>query len=321
MEIHNRNRAIKVGVTAFMIFATLLIALIFYIIGSNQKIFDNKYPLYMFLPNVQALEPGAFVTLSGLKVGVVGNLEFSEKDDTQGILIQLKIAKTYKEKITTSSIATIKTMGILGDKYVDITLGNLADPILQDNDYIRANPPLDADAVIAMANNTMNSLQQTLAQVSIIANAAVQGEGMLGLLIKDPAAKQTLMATLNNLRNITSRVAAGRGTAGKMIQDTTLFHSIQTTMASLENISTKIDRGEGSLGKMVNDTTFYGRFTSITERTDVLLSKLNSNEGTAGKLINDAAMYDQLLELNTELADLIKDFKANPKKYVSLEIF
>lgn len=321
MEIHNRNRPIKVGVTAFMIFATLLIALIFYIIGSNQKIFDDKYPLYMFLPNVQALEPGAFVTLSGLKVGVVGNLQFSEKDNTQGILIQLKIAKAYKEKITTSSIATIKTMGILGDKYVDITLGNLADPVLKDEEFIRANPPLDADAVIAMANNTMNSLQQTLAQVSIIANAAVQGEGMLGLLIKDPAAKQTLMSTLNNLRSITSRVAAGRGTAGKMIQDTTLFHSIQTTMASLENISTKIDRGEGSLGKMVNDTTFYGRFTSITERTDVLLSKLNSNEGTAGKLINDAAMYDQLLELNTELADLIKDFKANPKKYVSLEIF
>ncbi len=321
MEIHNRNRPIKVGVTAFMIFATLLIALIFYIIGSNQKIFDDKYPLYMFLPNVQALEPGAFVTLSGLKVGVVGNLQFSEKDNTQGILIQLKIAKAYKEKITASSVATIKTMGILGDKYVDITLGNLADPVLKDEDFIQATPPLDADAVIAMANNTMNSLQQTLAQVSIIANAAVQGEGLLGLLIKDPAAKQTLLSTLNNLRSITSRVAAGRGTAGKMIQDTTLFHSIQTTMASLENISTKIDRGEGSLGKMVNDTTFYGRFTSITERTDLLLSKLNSNEGTAGKLINDAAMYDQLLELNTELADLIKDFKANPKKYVSLEIF
>lgn len=131
MEIHNKNRPLKFGVAAFLTFATMLIILIVYIIGSNQRVFDSKYPLYMFLPNVQGLESGAFVTLSGLKVGVVGDLSFSRQEEEQGILIELKINRKYAPMITTSSRATIKTMGILGDKYVDITLGDLEDPKLQ----------------------------------------------------------------------------------------------------------------------------------------------------------------------------------------------
>ena len=79
MEISNKNRPVKIGVISLWGLAIFLILFIFYIIGSNQKLFTSKYSIYMFLPNVQNLGSGAFITLSGLKVGVVGELKFVEK--------------------------------------------------------------------------------------------------------------------------------------------------------------------------------------------------------------------------------------------------
>ena len=321
MEIHNKNRPLKFGVAAFLTFATLLIILIVYIIGSNQRVFDSKYPLYMFLPNVQGLESGAFVTLSGLKVGVVGDLSFSRQDEEQGILIELKINRKYAPMITTSSRATIKTMGILGDKYVDITLGDLDDPKLQGGDYLTSITPLDADALLNMASNTMAGLQGTLDNINQITHAALSGEGMLGLLVQDNTARQNLVASLGNLKRITDRVVAGRGSVGQFLSDTTMYSSLNQTVGSLTSITGKIERGEGSMGKLVNDASLYDRFSRIATRTDSLLAKLNSQDGSAGKLINDKELYDQLVNLSKSLNELTTDFKANPKKYVSFSFF
>lgn len=321
MQISSKNRPIKIGVISLWGLTFFLIIFIVYIIGTNQKLFTSKYSLFMFLPNVQGLNPGAFITLSGLKVGVVGEMKFTKKDEHQGILVELKINREFRDKITTSSVATVTTMGMLGDKYVDISLGDLTDPVLKERAFIKTEPPLDIGAIASSATTVIDELQGTLKNIRKISEQALNGSGVLGMLIKDKAAQKNLAHVLDNLSAISTRIEMGRGNIGQFVQDTTLYFSLKSTASNLDKISTKIQNGEGSLGRMVSDTTLYVRLNSISMLTDSLLQGLEQGEGSAGKLLKDKELYDRLILLTKSLNELTEDIKKNPKKYVTIKVF
>lgn len=321
MEISNKNRPVKIGVISLWALSLFLILFIFYIIGSNQKLFTTKYSLYMFLPNVQGLNSGAFVTLSGLKVGVVGDLEFTEKDGQPGIRIELKISKNHARLITTSSKATVSTMGVLGDKYVDISLGDLNDAVLKEGMYIQSNPMFNTSELISNTSAAIQEFQVALKNINKITEATLAGSGVLGTLFMDKTAQHNISQLIKNLTDVSDLMAQGRGTAGKLVQDTVLYSSLARTAENLNKITTKVNRGEGGLGKLVADTTLYTSLRSISIQADSLLRKIHRGEGTAGKLIENEQLYDELLKLTRSLTTLTNDINQNPKKYVTFKVF
>lgn len=322
MQISDKkNRPIKVGVISLWALTLFLICFIVYVIGTNQKLFTSKYALYMFIPNAQGLNRGAFITLSGLKVGVVGELKFTRRDNQQGIQVQLKIDRSYANMITTSSMATINTMGILGDKYVDISLGELTDRALPEGTFIPTGNQTDMSAVFASAGEAINEFQITLKNLNKLAEGALNGAGILGMLIADKSAQGNLANLLANLNGISNRIEMGQGNIGQLVHDTTLYVSLKKTAANFDKISTKIQQGEGSLGKLIADTTLYSTLTSVSMLTDSLLQNLQAGKGTAGKLMKDERIYEQLLLLTKSLNTLTDDIKQNPKKYVTIKVF
>ena len=50
-------------------------------------------------------------------------------------------------------------------------------------------------------------------------------------------------------------------------------------------------------------------------------AQLKSQEGTAGKLLNDPSLYNRLDSLANSADALMKDLKANPKRYVHFSLF
>jgi phospholipid/cholesterol/gamma-HCH transport system substrate-binding protein len=321
MQISSKDRTVKIGVLSLWTLAIFIISFIFYIIGMNQKFFTQKYRLLMFVQNAQGLNPGAFITLSGLKVGVVGEMKFAKKDGQQGIVVELKINRKHAKMITTSSIATINTMGILGDKYVDISLGDFTESPLNEGIYIKTNPPLDVSAMAASAAGAIEEFKKTLNNVNKLTQQALNGSGVLGMLIADKAAQNNLSQLLSNLNRISDQISKGDGNLGKFVQDTSLYSSLKNTATNLDQISSKINRGQGSLGKMVVDTTLYTRLNSISILTDSLLNGLQRGKGATGKLLKEEALYNQLLLLTKSLNALTEDIKKNPKKYVTIKVF
>lgn len=321
MQISSRSKSVRVGVISLWALMFFLIIFIVAIVGKNQKLFTSKFSLYSFVPNAQGLNPGAFITLSGLKVGVVGEMKFTKKYEQQGIVIELKISREYKKMITTSSKATINTMGMLGDKYVDISLGDLSDPALKEGEFIAMTPPLDLGSIASNATAAISDLQTALNNINKITQQALDGKGMLGLLINDQSAQNNLAQLLSNLDQISTQIKQGKGSLGQFVQDTTLYATFKNATTSLEKIVAKIQRGEGSLGKLVSDTTLFTRLNSISVSADSLFNRLQEGEGTAGKLMEDEQLYEQLLMLTKSLIALTEDIKKNPKKYVTIEVF
>lgn len=321
MQISNKNRPVKIGVVSLWGLASFIILFIFFVVGTNQKIFTSKYSLFMFVPGVQGLNSGAFITLSGLKVGVVGEMQFTQRATEQGILVELKIDKKFAPKITTSSIAAISTMGMLGDKYIDISLGNLSDPVLSEGDFIQTSASLDLAAVASSATSAIDEFRVAMKNINVIMEDALNGSGILGMLIEDRTARSNLANSFENLNQLLERIEKGQGSLGQFAQDTTLYSSLKNTTINLEKITSKIERGEGSLGKMVADTLLYARLNSISAQTDSLLGNLQQGKGSAGKLLTDEKLYQQLVLLTKTLSELTKDIQENPKKYVTIKVF
>ncbi len=322
MQRYNpQNQATKMGVISLWGLTLFLILFIVYVIGSNQKLFARKYSLYMFVPNTYGLNPGAFITLSGRKVGVVGKLDFQSRNDQAGIQVELKIDRAYAQFITATSMATIQTMGILGDKYVDISLGDLQSPVLQPGSFIQATSAPELTTVITEAVAAISDFRLTLSRLNQLAGDVADGKGVLGMLVEDPPAKNNLGQLLANLNQLSQRMRDGQGTIARFVNDSTVFHSLKATAQNLDRISTKIDRGEGSLGRMIADTTFIARLQAISGLTESLLQQVQRGEGTAGKLLTDEKLYEQLLLLTQSLQALTVDVKNNPRKYVTIKVF
>ncbi|MGH7480545.1 MAG: MlaD family protein [Longimicrobiales bacterium] len=52
-----------------------------------------------------------------------------------------------------------------------------------------------------------------------------------------------------------------------------------------------------------------------------MASSAASGEGTIGRLLQDTTLYAELVRSNEELQALIADIRANPRKYINLEVF
>ena len=314
------EKNLRIAVLSMYLLAISLGAFILYMVGSNQKWFDSKYTLYLFLPNVEGLLPGAFVTLSGLKVGVVGHIEFYEKDNTSGIRVELKIARKYADKITPSSQARIKTMGILGDKYVDISLGNPTEPPLTPGAYLAVAPQVNFDELLVNSQEIVQQLTITTRNLANITANIQQGTGAVGKLVADNKTGQHFAAVIENLSHTVASIRSGNGILGKLVADTALAQSLNQSLQSLQAILQQIQQGKGTLGKLVTQDTLHTNVVAMLQQTDSLLIRLQE-KGTTGQLLNNPALYNQLLQLTQQLNVLLKDLQENPGKYVKFELF
>ncbi|WP_457566412.1 MlaD family protein [Caldithrix abyssi] len=320
MESLRQNNNFKISVYLMVMLSAVLLGIIFYIVGSNQKLFADKYSLYMFKPQAESLVPGAFITLSGLKVGVVGEMKLTNRAEKPGVLIELKIDKKYREFITPSSVAQIKTMGMLGDRYVDISLGKAAETPLREGALIASKDSPDLEQVMVDAAASVSQLRSVLNNVDLLTRQMVEGPGTMASLINDGAMAGDLKQSLNNLKEISGAANNGRGNAARFLNDSTLYQSLLATTRQLQKITAQIAEGQGTLGKMVFDSSAAGHLQNVVQKSDSLLDALNGN-GTVGALLKDRAYYEELFTLTRELRTLIEDIKKHPEKYGSFSIF
>ena len=64
-----------------------------------------------------------------------------------------------------------------------------------------------------------------------------------------------------------------------------------------------------------------GRMRAVTDALAEITNSLQKNDNTLGALMSDRALMDKLEKTVKNLDDLVTDVKANPKKYLKVEIF
>src|SRR3989337_819362 len=106
---------LKVGVLIVIALA-ILSAIVVLVLGVESP-FAKRYTLYTYLPNIGGLRPDSQVMLEGVTGGVVESYEFEPESLEKGVRITMRIQRKYQSRIRTDSIAKLRSLGLLGDKY------------------------------------------------------------------------------------------------------------------------------------------------------------------------------------------------------------
>lgn len=155
------SRTFRLG--AFIVGTLLILAAGVFLIGDKEFLFSSTFPLKADFQNVAGLSLGADVRVGGLREGTIQRIELPSKPDEK-VTVVMKMHDSTRNIIRKDSVASIKTEGLLGDKYVEISFGSKEAPQVQDGDAIRSVSPVDvaevASSVAAQSKAVLSAIQE-----------------------------------------------------------------------------------------------------------------------------------------------------------------
>jgi len=129
----------------FVVIGVLGIGYMALTLGEVSFIGDDSYLLYARFASVSGLKTGSPVEMLGLEVGKVERLSIAQ--DQQMAVAEMKIKKGVK--VYDDAIASVKTAGLIGDKYIQIDPGGSGTILKSGGTITETSSPLDIEDLIA----------------------------------------------------------------------------------------------------------------------------------------------------------------------------
>lgn len=310
-------RSHRTHIKTGLFLAIILILFMWFIwkIGTTQQYFGERYILRVYFPNVRGLIVGAPVRLAGVRVGNVSSIKFPESLEKKEILVELSIDRDVMDKIREDSLASIKTMGLLGDKYVEITLGSPDKAPLKDNDVIRRYEAIEYEEIIGKGTEALGNL----VEVSISLNnllKEIQQRGTVEDLSKalksmknfsEELERRKIIARLeesiSRINELSSDIKNNPGILNYMIYEkkgADVIKNLNEVVLSLKGLTDDLKSKRGLFYELVYNEENRKLIDDIKKMASDLkeiAEKLEKGEGSLGALINDPSLYERLVML------------------------
>jgi phospholipid/cholesterol/gamma-HCH transport system substrate-binding protein len=185
----------------FVLGALSILAVGIFLIGSHQGLFLSGYTLKAAFANVSGLQNGAEVRVGGINEGTVKLIQLPMKPGEK-VTVVMAMAKQTHSVIKRDSTAAIRTEGMVGSKFVEISFGSEDAPPVHDGDTIASEPPIEFGDLLKKASTILDS---TDVLTSHLAGAAV------------------------NMDAITTKINGGKGSLGQLVNDQQMYKDLNTT--------------------------------------------------------------------------------------------
>lgn len=294
--------------TALLALTAIIILIIGYSFLKGQNLLDDSRTFYAVYDDVEGLSPSSEVTINGLKVGQVTNIDFLNAEG------QLVVTFTVKNDFAFSknSIAEIYGGNIIGGKSLAIIPKyDKNSGIAESGDTLQGKKE---EGIMELVNDRLTPLQEKIENTIVSADSMVTA---IAEVLNDSTRKnirgtfKNLDATVSSFR-ITAEELQGlmQGNSDKLNRTFTNLDEMSTNLNSFSDTLTQMD-----IKQITTD------LENVVADFQQISDKLNSKEGTAGKLINDETVYNNLDRATKQLEELLQDIKLNPKRYVHFSVF
>lgn len=307
----------QVRVVGIIVAALGILAFATYKLGQAANLFAKRYELIVYFPNANGLRKGGPVTLAGQLAGTVKEIEFLpvDFDTTRNLRVIARVDRSLHEQIRRDSQARLRTLGLLGDKVLDITPGTPRYPELQPGDTIRVATSLDYEAVLAKAAGAVDDVVGLTHDLRAVTGGLARGQGTVGQLLTNREMYDQMTSAMARANSLFAGLQNPNGTFGRMLNDPTLYLRVTAAVASLDSTLVALNSSQGSMGRLLRDTTLYTSLVGIAQGADSLMSMLTNEDGLMGKLLTDQTLYDQLNKLTTDLGAVLSDVRRDPRRY------
>jgi len=218
------NFELKVGI--FIFIGIVILSVIVFSIGNFYSV-KKGYKLNIVFSFANGIGIGAPVRYSGVEVGEVQeiNIYFDEKENKP--LVKLTVWVAQNTWINENAKAAINTLGLLGEKYLEISPGTRDTRLLQQGDTLRGYDPVSTEE---LARSTKDLIEK-------IGNLTESFNKIAG----DDSLRVSLINTISNvealsgdLRDFLSYAKQGKGTIGRLMSDDTLYNHIDEMVLDIK---------------------------------------------------------------------------------------
>ncbi|MFO0692044.1 MAG: MlaD family protein [Polyangiales bacterium] len=314
-----RQRGIEFRVGLFVIVAIGLFAFTAFTIGAQRSFFAKKRTFSARFHDVEGLRPGSPVRVAGLTVGSVIRVDFTPQSDIE-VVFQIDHDNAHLVRGNPSSIpnelarvpqpsrVSIGSKGMLGDKLVDVSIGDPRLPAWPEN------RPLP----------TTSSGGDVLGQASRVM-AEAEGTARNLRLATDPFADQQfsndLRTTASNLARITTDLTEGQGTLSRLLRDPAMAREVDDTIAnvrttsgelattarSLRQIADEVRSGDGSAHRLIyggEAADAAADIGSAAEEVAQMLRAVREGDGTLHGVVYGDEGHDLIANLTRASDDV-----------------
>lgn len=283
MKTNEVQQNLKLGIFTALGIIVFLLGVFF--VGSQNSLFSKTFSAFAIFKNVEGLNKGDGVWLSGVKIGIVKEVSIFQDGK---VIVELSLKDKQNQFIKQNATATIGSDGLVGNKIVVIRPGDAA-KILQDKDTINSSSPTDTQELFDLAKDVGENTRSLTEDLKTLVAKLNKGQGAIGEL-------------LNEDGSITKDI---RYAAGKLKETT-----VQTSHASeeLNSMMTKLNTGGGLINRLATDTSLVVVFNetfdnvkavsrnaaSMSKNLEEVVKKLNNKDNAVGLVLTDTAFADKL---------------------------
>jgi phospholipid/cholesterol/gamma-HCH transport system substrate-binding protein len=314
---------LKVGLVITLAFLIMIVAIFF--AGGIKEMFSPRIELKVQFMDAKGLRRGAPVWIFGMEVGSVKNINL---DPVHGAIVTISVGKSVQNFIKRDAQANILTMGLLGDKYIELSTGSsLAEPI-HPGEMIKGGTQIEFSDIMVTVAVAIGKMGEFITKLDNLVVKMETSEGTVAKFLKDPAIYDNLNQTTKKLSLLLEDIKNSRGTMKMLMDDPSLYNRMLSAASSIEEFSRKLNEGSGTLKRLVEDPELYENLKRGSAQLSSILEGIDKGKGVAGALIRDEELTKELSEallefkkLSAELEALVKDVKEHPKKYLKFSIF
>ena len=290
-----------------IILSGIFLFLLGYNFLNSTSLFKKENTLFALYENVEGLQVGTKVTVNGLSVGKVSDIDFLP--GTNKILVSFTIRNDVV--FSKNSVAELYEAGLIGGKSIAIH------PVYDNSIKFKSGDTLKSSVkpgLTDVVNQQIAPLQQKLEKV--LSNADSLFSGVNNVL--NTGGKNNLSTTLENLSSAVKNSDEFISRLNSISKNQN--KNINRTIENLSMITESLNKISDSLSKSSLKQTIYN-FEKLSSNFNQVLMEIQNGNGTINKLIYQDSLYQNLKNSSKAIEILLKDLKSNPKRYVHFSLF
>jgi len=246
MKDTQNKRAVIVGLFVLIGIIFLIIGIL--LIGNLNETFKSKIEVVTVFDDVSGLQKGNNIWLSGVKIGIIKDLEFFADRKVKVIMNIDDKAVHYVHK---DAYVKLGTDGLIGNKILIIYGGSPLSPPIDEGDTLDVEKTFTSEDMINTLQENNKNLLAITNDFKLISSKLASGEGTIGKLLNEDAIYAQLDAASLSLQKATagaeqlistlsiySEGLNKKGTlANEITTDTIVFNSLKTTVLQLQQMA------------------------------------------------------------------------------------
>ena len=254
------GRRFRVGIVVLIALVATMIGI--FMIGQRANLFRSKFPYETHFDSASGLISGNNVSLNGVVVGSVIEVRLSGDPADRTVRVVYDVVKRWAPMIRKGTRASIKTRGLLGDKYIELEGGRPDEPEVPIGGEIPAAPGAGLEQLLAGSGDLLTDLGQIAKSLKNILGRTEKGEGFLGAITSNSEESERLGNNFNATLH-SSTPSSRRWTAEKarrtapdrreVRQETAVARRRDPSVQSLLARSTRVRTGNGAIPALLSD--------------------------------------------------------------------